>query len=630
MTKGPKLTDEVFFQALSDNLADIKKYAQDGNYGAARKEFSRYIRTFLDTKKFFEIPYETPENIFKLPGESDAEACRRIEEYKVVSVGVLGDFSSQKRIGWFDNPTSNGYKEWVWQLSRHNEIKMMAHEYNITGDEKIAETALDIMQSWLEDAPAPELGVIGYATDCWRTIECGIRMGANWPYILFSFIKSPYFSDDLIVNWFKSIYEHALRLSHDRTRANWLIMEMNGLAHIGILFPFFKQSSNWVEDAVSTLEREIDVQFYSDGFQYELTTNYHDVVLNNYQRLFETAKAFGYALPETLMKKLVKACKIDVVLMMPDGRLPDINDGTKEYASVLLKPKARFFSDGDIDFVLGNSPEPQYTSAVLPYSGFAVFRSGWKQNDVWALFDSAPFGRAHQHEDKLNFLLFGCGKLLITEGGNYAYDESEMRKYILSTRSHNTVRADGRDQDRRSSYKWEDEDIKKHSLIKSNIPDPEIEWAEGSYTEGYSNIADKSIVHTRKVFFIRKHKLFAVIDNLKAAEKHDWQLIWHVDDTLVYGTEFENIKILFPFDEADIEIVKGVKEPEVQGFIALSQKQDDCKEVNTILVKSSGNESRLITLLQPKDEKAGMIVNASLEKDNLKLDFGNETISLDI
>ena len=84
--------------------------------------------------------------------------------------------------------------------------------------------------------------------------------------------------------------------------------------------------------------------------------------------------------------------------------------------------------------------KPSFTSCVLPYSGFAVMRTGWKKEDTWGLLDCAPFGRGHQHEDKLSFLMYAGGKLLLTEGGNYAYDTSKMREYVLSSASHNTMK----------------------------------------------------------------------------------------------------------------------------------------------------------------------------------------------
>ena len=108
---------------------------------------------------------------------------------------------------------------------------------------------------------------------------------------------------------------------------NWLIMEMNGLAQIGILYPQFILSGQWLSQALGSLEEELDRQIYPDGFQYELSTGYADVVINNYQRFIEVAKAFGKTVSEGMLEKLAKACELDVKLMMPDGCVPDINDG---------------------------------------------------------------------------------------------------------------------------------------------------------------------------------------------------------------------------------------------------------------------------------------------------------------
>lgn len=110
---------------------------------------------------------------------------------------------------------------------------------------------------------------------------------------------------------------------------NWLIMEMNGLGQIGILYPQFKKSAKWLQQALESLEEELDRQIYPDGFQYELTTNYHDVVINNYQRFIEVAYKFGKTIPDTLLEKLSRACELDIKLMMPDGKTPDLNDGCR-------------------------------------------------------------------------------------------------------------------------------------------------------------------------------------------------------------------------------------------------------------------------------------------------------------
>ncbi len=116
--------------------------------------------------------------------------------------------SFQGKVDWFSNPTYNKYAEWTWQLSRHNEWKILAHMYRKTGKEKYAKTCADLFESWVRQAVRPE-DTEGFQTLCWRTIECGIRMGANWPYVLHSFYTSEAFTDDILIDWYKSVYEHA-------------------------------------------------------------------------------------------------------------------------------------------------------------------------------------------------------------------------------------------------------------------------------------------------------------------------------------------------------------------------------------------------------------------------------------
>ena len=48
----------------------------------------------------------------------------------------------------------------------------------------------------------------------------------------------------------------------------------------------------------------------------------------------------------------------------------------------------------------------EHTSAAMPWSGFAALRTGWEQDDPWALMDTAPW-KSTSHEDKLSVLTNG-------------------------------------------------------------------------------------------------------------------------------------------------------------------------------------------------------------------------------
>lgn len=666
--KGPLLTDETFFHNCLDlgrqEMKEVRYFAENHDYVQARRALAAVLRSGLASRKerFFAIPYEEPENVWKYPYETDREVCERLQRHVLVSVGVPCDFGAMGEINWKANPTYNQYKEWTWQLNRHHEWKILAHEYNRTKNVEYAYQAVQFFQSWVCQAVCPDASVSGYDTECWRTIECGIRMGANWPYVLYTFFDTEAFTDDLLVEWYQSVWEHGQRLYRNRTHGNWLIMEMNGLAQTGILYPQFKQSVTWRQSAFSALDEELGRQIYPDGFQYELSTGYHDVVINNYERLILVARAFDVPIPERMTERLTTACEIDVKLMMPNGCLPDINDGKMEETRKLLEPKLTLIGEEAEPSILWAASGgkrgtcPDYQSIALPYSGFFVMRNGWESGSVWGLLDAAPFGRAHQHEDKLNLLIYAQGKYLLTEGGNYAYDDSEMRRYVLSSRAHNTVLVDQKGQNRRASYTWEDSDIKKLSGMKWGIGDT-YDWAEGCYDEMYGGMEcwnwgkpgkneenaeneipspEAGVRHTRSVYFVKKapeglNPFFLVSDRLESQNFHTYDFLWHVDSEnpviTKAGVDLKNMAVCVSGSGKTMEVICGREEPEWQGYAATGTEQGRYREINCIVVRVKSDNIRIITVLYP--HSAGEITacrvcgGENIEDGNIEVAFSD-------
>lgn len=614
MTKmvGPLLTDTDFFrsclQADYPGMEPVMKAVRREDWRTARHAYAAFVRSRLQPEAFFRIPYEVPENTYTLPGETERESADRICTNTLISCGTPLAFGSQ--VDWFANPTDNQYREWTWQLSRHNEWKLLAHVYRESRDERYAQCCARLFASWVRQAVCPG-NAPGSDTLCWRTIECGIRMGANWPYTLHAFSISPAFTDDILVDWHKSVWEQGKRLHDHHMHGNWLIMEMNGLAQIGILCPEFAQADAWRTFALRQLEEELHRQLYDDGFQYELSTGYHDVVINNYQRLIRVARAYHVLLPDSFLPALENAASVNLKLMMPNGCLPDINDGCGKEVSRILAPKLELFPHRP-DFLWAvtrgrEGAPPPYASVALPFSGFLVMRENWRPDAVWALLDAAPFGRGHQHEDKLSLLLFSGGRLRLTEGGNYAYDDSEMRRYVLSTRAHNTVRVDGLDQNRRRDYHWEESDIARPSGMRYSIG-PEFDYAESEYSEGYGPQADRSVTHRRAVYFIKHppeglRPFFLVADRLEAGDPHIYEFLWHLDSALVSlegrTAHAEGLHLLHSAEGAGLTLTSGQESPEWQGWKAAGTTQGDFVPIFTLTVQVKAQNCRVVTLLYP-------------------------------
>lgn len=522
-------SDERLFCELLDTavpqLADIADTYKNKGTKAAEKQLADYIRANLDTEKYFKAPPLPRENEWHKKGEeTELKAADRIITGELISCSVPMKYPDTKHIDWYANPTYNGYAEWTWQLSRHHEWRCLANAYLETGDEKYAEAYVDFLLSWCEAAPCPE-NEPGVATKCWRTIEAGIRMTQNWHRAFYSFYKSPKMTDHAITVYCKSLCDHVYRLQNFNTSGNWLIMEMNGLAHIGMLHPFFKSSKAWVDYACDRLYNAINEQIYPDGFQYELTTGYHGVVVFNFDYLFSMARAIDYPLPDKLKTAYKRTFDMYKKLVYPDFKTPGLNDGGRAGSAYYCKIGLKYFpEDEELRWFATEGKEgkkPDYLSNVMPYSGMAMMRNGWdKEGSVAVFMESAPYGFGHQHEDKLNVLMYAYGKEVMPDSETYNYDSSDMRKLVVSTYGHNCGLVDDKGQNRGATYIRGCDPIDRRSDIKWSFTG-EIDACEGVYDQGFGgdwregaffnnkpeNISRADLIdvtHKRKTVFFKK------------------------------------------------------------------------------------------------------------------------------
>jgi hypothetical protein len=641
---GPRLSDGDFFERIDTTragLEGIPAAVARGDLATARRLFADEVRRTLQPERFLRIRRSFRGRNFLRRGESVEQAAERILRRELISCGTPHQFGD--RVDWFHNPTFNQYREWTWQLSRHPEWAILAERYRETGDERFAEGFVRSFTSWVRQAVVPE-DAPGGATLCWRTIEAGIRMGGAWQWALHSFFRSPFFTDDVLVDWYKSVWEHGWRLRHFHRTGNWLIMEMNGLAQIGLLYPQFKAAQAWKAYALARLADELDVQVYPDGFQIELSTGYHQVDITNYQWLIDVYDAYDEPIPSAFAAGLERMHAINVRLMMPDGRLPDLNDGGwREVAPLMERAVVHYPRRSDFAWAYTRGEQgspPAETSLALPYAGYTVMRTGWGPDAMWALFDGGPFGYGHQHEDKLNLLLHAYGRLLLTEGGNYAYDDSEMRRYVLSTRAHNTIRVDGHDQNRRLHYRREEFDVRALAGVRWSTDDA-YDVVEATYDEGYGPDADCAVTHRRKVIALKQgiHGLgpfLLVVDRLSArdARVHSYQVLWHLD---VDRVRVEGLAVcsddpdqanlcLLAAERAGLEVavVSGQESPEWQGWKTIKEHQQGQYAPAPAVVYTcvTGGAIRLVTCLYPTRAGEGCpvrAVQAGSERDHTDL-----------
>ena len=575
---GPRLTDPQFFSMLDLNRADlavVKEAVAKSDWPAAKHALAEHMRGRKTPTWTFD-PHRVGSD--KKARVNGAEKALR---HQLTSIGIEWPFG--ETIDWSFNPTTQPDSkwprnhEWTWQLSRHPMWIDLGRAFYATGDEKYAAEFVAQLKSWVRDCPVPMKKADNRAFSRWRTIEAGIRAGSIWPEVYNRFLAAKSFDDEALVLFLKSYVDHAQYLTAFHTGGNWLTMEANGLYHAGALFPEFKDAKLWRDTALERLSRELDIQVYPDGAQVELAPGYHGVSVQNFLGPVNLVPLTGFQVPKEYTAKMEKMFDYFLYSMQPTRCTPALNDSGAGSVGRWMETGFKLFPHReDFRWVATNGKEgkaPEPVSYRFPYAGQCFMRSGWDRDALWLCMEVGPFGYGHQHEDKLGVTLTAFGKSLLVEGGVYTYDASEWRRYVLSGRAHNVVFVDGLEQCRRK-------EPRETYIVKTPLPhvwesNAAFDHAAAVYDEGWGSNSVRLVKHTRHVFFV-KPDLFVIADELepKDAQTHIYEALFHLDaedvkvDGLQVATQGKGpVLTLLAFGAEDVAVIKGQKEPVVQGWL---------------------------------------------------------------
>ncbi|MDP6039588.1 MAG: alginate lyase family protein, partial [Candidatus Latescibacteria bacterium] len=301
--------------------------------------------------------------------------------------------------------------------------------------------------------------------------------------------------------------------------------------------------------------------------------------------------------------KLERMYHYDLYLAMPNLCLPALNDGGQTDIATYLRGGFKFFPERT-DFqwaATGRAAgtKPETLSCAFPYAGHFAMRTGWDPEDLYLFFDGGPFGYGHQHEDKLNIMLYAHGRVHVVDPGNYPYDSSQWRTYVLSTRAHNTVIVDGLEQNQRG--KSREEYVVSEPLPHTWISEEKYDYVSASYDLGYGPDRDQTVTHTRSILFV-KPEMWIVTDILRPSDDalHTYEGMFHLDaddaevlgngrDVLTKNGEGESNLGIYAIATKPIQtnIVSGQEEPTVQGWIPRGAPYE-CVPIPTPIFKAEG------------------------------------------
>lgn len=378
-------------------------------------------------------------------------------------------------INWHLDPYND--IEWKAQLHRFFFWDAMGKAYWHTGNEVYAQKWIEQFLDWRKNCP-PDSG-----TYIWYPLNNGIRAYSlcNWFHY---FIDSPSFTSEFLDEFLTTVYEHAVRLAPKYTaNKNWGLMESEGLASIGLVFPEFTEASHWWETGLSRLITESEAQIYPDGIQKELSFNYHRHCITYFSRTAELAELNKIGIPSSYKEKINKMRQALVSCLKPNGNIPMFGDAWDE-------------SPGDI---IKNEVLSQETSIAFTDAGYFLFRSSWEKDAIWLLLKCGSTGGWHSQPDNCSFELFAYGSYLMPDSGCYTYfGDSEAREWFRASARHQCLTVGEKNIDSNPRLLLWDVKESLTSLTVENQSYPEV-------------------AHRRNIFFVNK-LFFIIVDEIISSD----------------------------------------------------------------------------------------------------------------
>jgi uncharacterized heparinase superfamily protein len=223
-------------------------------------------------------------------------------------------------------------------------------------------------------------------------------------------------------SWLERRLEYHLGVNH-------LFENAAALAIIGCIF-LGKDANRWRNRGLNLLNHEITEQILPDGMHCERSPMYHlrmFHVLNNVHLCFA---AIGENKWENVILSMQKALNN---ILHPDEDIALFNDSN--FGVYPLQNK-KYLPKKIIE-----------GSWQLPSAGYFGYRGS---NGEYIIVDAGAIGPdfnpGHAHGDIFSYELSWQNRRIIVDSGNFDYESSDMRTYCRSTKAHNTVELDDKDQ----------------------------------------------------------------------------------------------------------------------------------------------------------------------------------------
>ena len=379
-------------------LEKVNKLFNAGKYDDAGKELLSYYRNRKNIKH--------PE--FNVGDEARFKGKDIGKANQVKADNALEHkFQPQKGYGYYDYGKDINWEFWPvkdnevrWQLHRVTWWQPMGMAYRSSGDEKYAKEWIFQFRDWAKK------NALGLSKEndryAWRPLEVSERT-QSLPGTFNLFVNSPNFTPAFLLEFLNLFNQQADYIpAHYSKEGNHLLFEAQRVLGAGSIFPELKNAEAWRKSGIEVLNREIKLQVFADGMQWELSPTYHVASIEIFMRAYNSAKMAGVAkeFPDTYVKTIENMVLATANMSFPDYNNPMFGDSWPVEKAARIKQFqgwSKVFPDNqEIKYFATEGAEgslPNYLSHSLPNAGFYTFRNGWNDKSTVMIVKAGPPGR---------------------------------------------------------------------------------------------------------------------------------------------------------------------------------------------------------------------------------------------
>jgi hypothetical protein len=580
-----KITNEKFLKGVWNLDFELKATEELGKYFRDREgpkfsidslkqgEVTSVIcKYFSDTSsKIIAEANKTCSHIFNLLGSGDINLSEKIDWHCDFKSGYR--WNPKRNHKNIEIPYGKADIKVPWELSRFYHVINLGQAYWLTGSEKYTKEFVKQLDDWIDNNPLK----LGVNWAC--TMEVAIRI-CNWIFGFYFFKDSQEVSDEFLTKFFKSLYNHGryimrnLELRRGGMNTNHYLTDIVCLIYLGVAFPEFKEAKKWREFGIKELIREMKKQVYPDGVDFEASTCYHRLVLELFfyatflviindknfkeDNFIEVGnEIFG----KEYIRRLYQMFEFILYALKPNGKMPQIGDNDSGrlhiFADREVLDMRYLLTLGAIFF-----EEPRFKIKEFGFCEEGIWIFGKKGYDKWKriqatcldeikskyfkqsgiyiirhkkdyiIISNGPNGQGgkggHSHNDKLSFELSVEGQDIIVDPGTYVYtSDPEWRNKFRSTKYHNTIEVDGKEQNIMGDNLFRMEGNANTYLkeIKENEEVIDISLSH----DGYKRLED-CVIHSRRFIYNKKTRLLRIKDEVSGEGEHNILFNLHLSD----------------------------------------------------------------------------------------------------